>query len=119
MEKVNLVDKFSQISDYWTPRIAAELHGVAVKLVKIKGEFDWHHHETEDELFLVVKGRLQMQFRDRDVWLEPGEFLLVPHGVEHRPVASEETQLVLIEPTATLNTGTVVNERTVLEPERI
>lgn len=119
MDKVNLAEKFSRISDYWTPRIAAELHGLAVKLVKVKGEFEWHHHDNEDELFLVASGRLQMQFRDGDVWLEEGEFLLVPHGVEHRPVAPEETHLILIEPTGTLNTGTTVTERSVLEPERI
>lgn len=118
-DKVNLAEKFSQIHDRWTPRIAAELHGIAVKLVKVEGAFDWHHHDAEDELFLVVKGRLRMQFRDREVEVGEGEFIVVPHGVEHRPVADEEVHLVLIEPAATLNTGNVVSERTVVAPERI
>lgn len=119
MDKVNLAEKFEQIPEPWTPRIAAELHGIALKLVKIEGEFDWHHHEWEDELFLVVRGRFQMQFRDRTIWVEEGEFLLVPHGVEHRPVAPEEAHVLLIEPTGTLNTGTVITSRTVQVPDRI
>jgi mannose-6-phosphate isomerase-like protein (cupin superfamily) len=119
MEKVDLRDAFERIHDHWKPRIAAEVNDFAVKLVKIQGEFDWHHHEREDELFLVVRGRLRLDFRDRVVWLEEGELLVVPHGVEHRPVAPDEVHLVLIEPTRTLNTGNVVTARTVAEPERL
>jgi mannose-6-phosphate isomerase-like protein (cupin superfamily) len=119
MHKVNLSDRFEQIRDHWTPRIAAELHGLAVKLVKIEGAFDWHHHEWEDELFLVVRGRFRMEFRDRVVPVDEGEFLVVPHGVEHRPVADEEAHVLLIEPTSTLNTGNVITSRTVIAPERI
>jgi mannose-6-phosphate isomerase-like protein (cupin superfamily) len=113
MDKVNLAEKFTHISDYWSPRIAGELNDSHVKLAKLQGEFIWHHHEQEDELFLVIKGRLLMQFRDREVWIEPGEFLIVPKGVEHRPVAPEEVHLVMIEPKSTRNTGNVENERTV------
>jgi mannose-6-phosphate isomerase-like protein (cupin superfamily) len=119
MDKVNIREKFAQIHERWSPRIAAEINDCAVKLVKIQGEFDWHHHEHEDELFLVVHGRFQMQFRDREVWVEEGEFIVVPRGVEHRPVAVEEAHLLLIEPTGTLNTGNVVTSRTVREPQRI
>jgi len=119
MEKVNLADKFSQITEYWKPYIAAELNGQMVKLDKLKGEFVWHHHESEDELFLVVKGRFRIEFRDRHVWLEEGEFLMVPRGVEHRPVADEEAWILLFEPGSTLNTGNVVNERTIRELERV
>jgi len=119
MEKVNLAEKFSQITEYWKPYIAAELNGQMVKLDKLKGEFVWHHHEHEDELFLVVKGRLRIEFRDRHVWLEEGEFLMVPRGVEHRPVADEEAWILLFEPGSTLNTGNVVNERTLRELERV
>ena len=119
LDKISLAEKFSRIHDHWNPRIAAELHGMAVKLVKIQGAFDWHHHDAEDELFLVVKGTLRMEFRDRSVDVGEGELIVVPPGVEHRPVADEEVHLVLIEPTATLNTGNVVSERTVAAPERI
>ena len=119
MDKVNLVEKFSLFSDHWNPRIVGELNGQLVKLVKFEGPFIWHHHEHEDELFLVVKGRFRMEFRDRDVWLEQGEFLIVPHGVEHRPVAEEEVHVLLFEPASTLNTGNVRNERTVEQLERI
>ncbi|HSM56493.1 MAG TPA: cupin domain-containing protein [Candidatus Sulfomarinibacteraceae bacterium] len=119
MDKVNLAEKFDQIEGYWEPKIAGELNGQQVKLAKVKGEFVWHHHEDEDELFLVVKGRLVIQFRDRDVALEEGEFLIVPRGVEHRPVAAEEVHLLLFEPAGTVNTGNVQSERTVSELESI
>jgi mannose-6-phosphate isomerase-like protein (cupin superfamily) len=119
MEKVNIADKFKKITAYWKPYIAGELNGQLVKLDKLKGEFVWHHHEHEDELFLVVKGRFRMELRDRHIWLEEGEFLVVPRGVEHRPVADEEAWIVLFEPATTLNTGNVQNERTLHELERV
>jgi mannose-6-phosphate isomerase-like protein (cupin superfamily) len=119
MEKVNIAQKFAHITEYWKPYIAAELNGQHVKLDKLKGEFVFHHHENEDELFLVVKGRFRLEFRDRQVWLEEGEFLVVPRGVEHRPVADEECWIVLFEPASTLNTGNVVNERTLRALERV
>ena len=119
MEKVNLAQKFGKITEYWKPYIAGELNGQMVKLDKLKGEFVWHHHEHEDELFLVVKGRFRMELRDRHIWLEEGEFLVVPRGVEHRPVADEEAWIVLFEPASTLNTGNVKNERTLQELERV
>ncbi len=119
MEKVSLVQKFGTVKEYWSPKIVGELNDSYVKLVKLKGEFIWHHHEQEDELFLVVKGRLLLRFRDQDVWLEEGEFLIVPKGVEHLPVAEEEAQVLLVEPKSTLNTGNVRNERTVEQLERI
>jgi mannose-6-phosphate isomerase-like protein (cupin superfamily) len=119
MEKVNLRAKFGQFAESWKPKIAGELNGQYVKLVKFIGEFVWHHHDNEDELFLVVKGRFRMEFRDRHVWLEEGEFLIVPRGVEHRPVADEEAEVLLFEPAATLNTGNVRNERTVPVLERL
>ena len=97
-DKINLAEKFSRISEHWSPKIAGEINDSYVKLVKVKGEFVWHHHENEDELFLVTKGRLQLRFRDREVWLGPGEFFIVPRGVEHMPVAQEETHVVLLEP---------------------
>jgi mannose-6-phosphate isomerase-like protein (cupin superfamily) len=119
MEKVNIADKFKKITEYWKPYIAGELNGQLVKLDKLKGEFVWHHHEHEDELFMVVKGRFRMELRDRNIWLEEGEFLVVPRGVEHRPVADEEAWIVLFEPATTLNTGNVQNERTLHELERV
>ena len=119
MEKVNIRQKLSRFHDYWSPRIVGELNGQQVKLVKFQGEFVWHHHENEDELFLVVRGRFRMDFRDRQVWLEEGELLIVPRGVEHRPVASEEVHVLLFEPASTLNTGSVTDELTVREPDRI
>jgi mannose-6-phosphate isomerase-like protein (cupin superfamily) len=119
MEKVNLQEKFSLFSDHFKPRIAGELNGQQVKLVKFDGPFVWHHHDVEDELFLVVKGRFRMEFRDRHVWIEKGEFLIVPHGVEHRPVAEEEVHVLLFEPAATLNTGNVQNDLTVEALDRI
>jgi mannose-6-phosphate isomerase-like protein (cupin superfamily) len=117
--KVSLTEKLAMFSEHWSPRIVAQVNTTHVKVVKLQGEFHWHHHETEDELFLVLKGRLLMQLRDQDVWVEPGELIVVPHGVEHRPVAPEEVHLVLIEPAGTLNTGTVRNARTVEEPQWI
>ena len=120
MNKVNLREAFAGFSEPWSPRVAGDINAFQVKLVKLQGAFHWHHHEQEDELFLVVAGRLRMGFRDRSVDLDPGEFIIVPHGVEHRPEAlSEECHVVLLEPASTLNTGNVVNERTVREPERI
>jgi mannose-6-phosphate isomerase-like protein (cupin superfamily) len=119
MEKVNLQQKLSLFSDHFKPRVVGELNGQHVKLVKFAGPFVWHHHEVEDELFLVVKGRVRMEFRDRMVWIEEGEFLIVPHGVEHRPVAEEEVHVLLFEPAATLNTGNLQNDLTVETLERI
>ena len=119
MSKVNIADKLSRFQDHWSPKLVAQVNDADVKLVKLQGEFVWHHHELEDELFLVLKGRLLMQFRDREEWIGEGEFIVVPHGVEHRPVAPEEVHLMLIEPRGTLNTGNVVNERTVAALETI
>lgn len=119
MEKVNLKNKFSLFSEQWKPKIAGELNGQYVKLVKFTGPFVWHHHETEDELFLVVQGRFRMEFRDRHVWLEEGEYLIVPRGVEHRPVAEEEVHVLMFEPASTLNTGNLRGERTVEVLDRI
>jgi mannose-6-phosphate isomerase-like protein (cupin superfamily) len=119
MHAVNLAEKFGKVQDYWNPRIIGELNDFAVKVVKLKGEFIWHHHDVEDELFLVIKGTLRMRFRNHETRVHEGEFVIVPHGVEHQPVADEEVHLVLLEPKTTLNTGTTTNERTVREPERI
>jgi mannose-6-phosphate isomerase-like protein (cupin superfamily) len=118
-EKVNLAQKFALFDDLWSPKIVGELNDFHVKLAKLEGEFVWHHHDEEDELFLVIQGRLQMRFRDCDIWLEPGEFLIVPRGVEHLPVAPEEAHVLLFEPRSTLNTGNVRSERTVEDLERI
>src|SRR6266513_1595051 len=119
MNKVNLVQKFSLFHDYWNPKIVGELNDSYVKLVKLKGEFLWHHHEAEDELFLVVKGSLLMKLRDREIRVEEGEFVIIPRGVEHLPVAEEEVHVLLLEPKSTLNTGNVQNERTVINQEQI
>jgi mannose-6-phosphate isomerase-like protein (cupin superfamily) len=119
MEKINLAEKFNLVKDYWSPKIIGELNDSYVKAVKLKGQFIWHHHEQEDELFLVVKGSLRIRFRDRHVRLEEGEFLIVPKGVDHLPIAEQEAHIVLLEPKTTLNTGNVRNERTVAELERI
>ena len=119
MELVNINETLSRFSDHWSPKIVGELNDSYVKVVKLKGEFIWHHHDNEDELFLVIKGQLLMRLRDREVRINPGEFLIVPRGVEHMPVAEEEVHLVLLEPKTTLNTGNVRNERTVEEPARI
>ena len=112
MRKVNLLEKFNLFDEQFHPKIVGDLNDHQVKLVKLQGDFVWHHHENEDELFFVVKGRFRMEFRDRHVWLEEGEFLIVPRGIEHRPVADEEAQVLLFEPASTLNTGNVRNERT-------
>jgi mannose-6-phosphate isomerase-like protein (cupin superfamily) len=119
MQKINLADKLSLFEETWSPHIVADLNGQHVKLVKVKGEFVWHHHEAGDELFLVLKGRLAMHFRDRVVVLDQGECIVVPHGVEHKPVAEEETHLLLFEPDGTLNTGNIRGPRTVDRPARI
>lgn len=113
MDKVNLAEKFASFSEHWQPRIAGELNGQMVKLVKFQGPFVWHHHDHEDEMFLVVKGTFRMEYRDRSVELRAGEFVIVPRGVEHRPVAEQEAEVLLFEPASTLNTGNVVNERTI------
>jgi mannose-6-phosphate isomerase-like protein (cupin superfamily) len=115
MEKVNLANKFGLFQEYWSPKIAGELNDFYLKLAKLKGEFVWHHHEAEDELFLVVKGRLVIKLRDRDISLDEGEFVIIPRGVEHCPVAEEEVHVLLLEPKSTVNTGDVQNERTVGE----
>lgn len=112
MEKVNLSEKFALFNDYWNPKIAGELNGQQVKLVKFKGPFTWHHHDNEDELFLVVKGSFVMELRDKNITLNEGEFLVVPRGVEHRPNAAEEVAVLLFEPASTLNTGNTENEFT-------
>jgi len=119
MQSVNLAEKFGKFQDYWNPRIICELNDCHVKAVKIKGEFVWHHHDDEDELFLVVKGRLRMRFRDHEALVREGEFLIVRRGVEHLPVGDEEVHIMLLEPKTTLNTGNIENERTVRELERL
>ena len=129
MHKVNIAEKFSKITEFWKPYIGAELNGQSVKFDKLKGEFVFHHHDHEDELFLVVKGRFRMEYREKDdrdkdyrerhEWIEEGEFIVVPRGVEHKPVAEEECWILLFEPSSTLNTGNVVNERTIQDLERV
>jgi mannose-6-phosphate isomerase-like protein (cupin superfamily) len=124
IEKVNLADKLAQVGEHWKPHIVAQVNDTLVKVVKFEGEFLWHHHDHEDELFLVVKGRMLMKLRDpdeRDVWVEPGELIVIPHGVEHCPVApaGADCHIVLIEPATTLNTGNVRSERTVEHLKRI
>lgn len=113
MEAVNLVEVFGRIEEQWSPRIIGTVNDMHVKAAKIQGEFVWHHHDDEDELFLVVRGELRMRFRDRDVTVREGELIIVPRGVEHLPVAEAETYILLFEPRSTVNTGNVVNERTV------
>ena len=119
MQKVNLLEKFSQFNDHWNPRIAGELNGQHVKLVKFQGPFTWHHHEQEDELFYVVKGSFIMELRDKNIELNEGDFLIVPKGTEHRPNAAEEVWVMLFEPAATLNTGNTENEFTKNELQNI
>jgi mannose-6-phosphate isomerase-like protein (cupin superfamily) len=119
LEKVNLARKFAAFSEHWSPRVVGELNRQQVKLAKLLGTFDWHHHEEEDELFLVVKGTLTLRLRDRDMVLNEGEFFIVPRGVEHQPVAEEEAHVLLFEPATTLNTGNLRNERTRTELERL
>lgn len=112
MDKVIISDKFAQFDDHYNPRIIGELNGQHVKAVKLMGEFIWHHHENEDELFLVIKGKLRMEFREKTVELNPGEFIIVPRGIEHKPVAEDEVHILLFEPDSTVNTGNVKNRRT-------
>jgi mannose-6-phosphate isomerase-like protein (cupin superfamily) len=119
MEKVNIREKLAQFEEVWSPKLVARVNETDVRLVKLRGEFVWHHHDDEDELFLVVRGRLLIEFRDREVWLDEGEFLVVPRGVEHRPVAPDEVHIMLVEPCGTVNTGNVDNELTVRTPELI
>jgi len=119
MEKVDLSAALARITDHWNPRIVGELNGQHVKLAKLQGEFVWHHHEHEDEMFLVLDGELTLEFRDRSVTLREGQFLVVPRGVEHRPVADDECHVILFEPVSTLNTGNVKSEKTVERPESI
>ncbi len=119
MQKINLTDKLSRFTDHWSPKIIGELNGQQVKLAKLLGEFVWHAHDEEDELFLVLEGHLVIQLRDGDIVLEPGELVIVPRGVEHRPVAEKEVHVLLFEPASTLNTGDTKSELTVQEPERI
>ena len=116
MDKVNLSAKLALLNDHWSPRIIGELNGQFVKLVKFQGEFLWHHHDDEDEMFLVIKGRFRMEFRDRYVWLEEGEFIVVPRKVEHRPVADQQAHVLLFEPASTLNTGNVRTRRNIDQP---
>ena len=119
MNTVNIKEKLALFNEQWSPKIVGELNGQYVKLVKFQGPFVWHHHDAEDEMFMVVKGRFRMEFEDRNEWIEEGEFIIVPRGVEHRPVADEEAHVLLFEPASTLNTGNVENERTVAQLERI
>lgn len=119
MEKVNLVEKLSLFMDFFNPKIVGQLNGQQVKLVKFKGEFVWHHHEHEDELFYVVKGSFDMQMREKTITVNEGEFLIMPRGVEHRPMAKEEVHVLLFEPASTLNTGNITNELTVPQPGMI
>jgi mannose-6-phosphate isomerase-like protein (cupin superfamily) len=119
MDKVNIAEKLAQFDEQWSPKVVGQVNDVDVKLTKLEGEFVWHHHEREDELFLVVSGSLVIKFRDRDVRIEEGEFLIVPRGVEHKPVAEEEVHVLLVEPATTLNTGNVRSERTLEELERL
>jgi len=119
IRKVNLKEMFGRFQDQWKPKIVGEVNDSFVKLVKFQGEFVWHHHDDEDEMFLVVNGRMRMQLRDREVAVGPGEFIIIPHGVEHKPVADEETEVLLFEPNSTLNTGNVHNERTVPTLDRL
>ena len=118
-EKVNIEEKLALFEERWSPKVVGELNGQHVKLVKLLDGFVWHHHDEEDEMFLVMKGRFRMEFRDRSVWIDEGEFIVVRRGVEHRPVAEEEACVMLFEPASTLNTGNVSGERTVEELERI
>jgi mannose-6-phosphate isomerase-like protein (cupin superfamily) len=119
MEKINLAAKLALFYDHWSPKVIADLNGQQVKLVKFQGEFVWHHHDDEDELFLVLDGRFRMDFRDREVWIERGEMIVVPRGVEHRPVAEREVHVLLFEPSTTRNTGNLVERRTVEQLDRL
>jgi len=113
MDKVNLAEKFKLFQETWSPKIVGEVNDCYLKVVKFKGEFVWHHHDVEDEMFLVIRGHFVMKLGDRDIRIDEGEFIVIPHGVEHMPVADEEVEVLLIEPRTTLNTGNLKNERTV------
>lgn len=119
MDKINLSQKFNLFTEYWSPKIVGDLNDSYIKLAKLKGEFDWHHHEEEDELFFIVKGKLLIKFRDKDVWLNEGEFIVIPRGIDHLPIAEDEVHALLIEPKGTLNTGNVITEKTKEVLERI
>jgi mannose-6-phosphate isomerase-like protein (cupin superfamily) len=119
MNKINVAEKFSRINEMWSPKILGEVNDSYIKAVKFIGEFVWHHHDNEDEMFMVVSGKLRMKFRDREEIVGPGEFIIVPRGVEHLPVSDQETQVLLFEPKSTLNTGNVRNERTLAELEKL
>ena len=119
IEKVNIEEKLSRINDYWNPRIIGELNGQQVKVTKLKGEFVWHKHDSEDEMFFIIKGELEMQLREGSINIKPGEFIIIPKGMEHRPVARDEVHLILFEPASTLNTGNVRNDFTKEKLERI
>ena len=119
MEVVNLEQKFSLFQDHWKPKLVGQVNDFAIKLVKFQGEFIWHYHEREDEVFLVVKGQLLIKLRDRDLRLNAGELVVIPHGVEHLPIAEEEAQILLLEPDSTLNTGNVQHEKTLTSLERV
>ena len=119
MHTINIAQKFSQFQEMWSPKILGEVNDSYIKAVKFIGEFVWHHHENEDEMFLVVRGKLRMKFRDREEVVRSGEFIIVPRGVEHLPVSDEETEVLLFEPKSTLNTGNVTNERTLAELEKL
>jgi mannose-6-phosphate isomerase-like protein (cupin superfamily) len=119
IEKINILEKLSLFHDHWSPKIVGEINESHVKLAKLKGEFVWHHHDHEDEMFLVIKGKLLMKLKDKDLELNEGEFVIIPKGVEHLPVANEEVHLMLFEPKTTLNTGNLMNERTVEKLSRL
>ncbi len=119
MDKVRISDKLKLINEYWKPKVFGELNDLYVKVAKLKRDFLWHHHENEDELFWVIKGTLIIKFRDKDIVIKEGELLIVPRGVEHMPVAEEEVQVILIEPISTVNTGNVISERTVENPDKL
>ena len=119
MNTINVAEKFSRINEMWSPKILGEVNDSYIKAVKFIGEFVWHHHDNEDEMFMVISGKLRMKFRDREEVVGPGEFIIVPHGVEHLPVSDQETQVLLFEPKSTLNTGNVRNERTLAELEKL
>ena len=119
MQKINVSEKLALFTEHWQPKIVGELNGQHVKLVKFKGEFVWHRHDAEDELFYVVSGRFRMDFRDRQEWIQQGEFIIVPRGVEHRPYAEDEVAVMLFEPASTVNTGNTRNELTAETLERL
>ncbi|GAC1321751.1 MAG: cupin domain-containing protein [Chloroflexota bacterium] len=119
IEKVNVARKFDSFHEQWSPKIVGELNDIHIKLVKLQGEFVWHHHDVEDEMFLVVKGRLLLKLRDADIWVEEGEFVVVPHGVEHMTAGEEEVHVMMIEPKSTVNTGSAGGERTVTDPTHL